>query len=159
LAVPPDIVFASIDFDQETLPDKLTEAGFAAGRRSFFLLEGLLMYLQPESVDSTFRVIEAFGGPGSLVVFDYVCAPVLQGERDYYGAVEIRHTVGRAGERWVFGLEDAEIPEFLAKYGMMLVEQMDPQDLEERYFATADGQPIARVNGTHRIVKAARTSP
>lgn len=35
-------------------------------------MEGLVMYLQPDSVDETFKVIEKFAGKGSILVFDYV---------------------------------------------------------------------------------------
>ncbi len=47
LTIPPNLTFISIDFDKELLSTKLKEAGFAAGVRSLFILEGLLMYLQP----------------------------------------------------------------------------------------------------------------
>ncbi|MGD9001522.1 MAG: class I SAM-dependent methyltransferase, partial [Anaerolineae bacterium] len=60
LNTPANVAFISIDFDRESLSERLAEAGFTRGARSLFVLEGLLMYLLPESVDETFQVIEAF---------------------------------------------------------------------------------------------------
>ena len=45
LCIPSNVVFIAIDFDRESLPHKLDVAGFQIGRRSLFILEGLLMYL------------------------------------------------------------------------------------------------------------------
>jgi len=47
LAVPPNLIFISIDIDKESLSMKLEEAKFCKERRSLFILEGLVMYLQP----------------------------------------------------------------------------------------------------------------
>lgn len=156
LQIPADVVFISIDFDRESLPDKLEGAGFDRGGRSLFVLEGLLMYLQPESVDETFRVIADFAGEGSEVVFDYVRAPVLRGEGLYYGEAEIVASVTKAGERWYFGIEDGELDPFLQKYGFRVREHRDAQDLERAYFTGASGEIVGRVNGTHCLVRAVK---
>jgi len=72
LTVPPNTVFVSIDFDKESLPVKLDEAGFRKDQRSLFVLEGVTMYLQPKSVQETFETIREYAGAQSRVVFDYV---------------------------------------------------------------------------------------
>lgn len=118
LSIPANVEFISIDFDKESLSEKLEQAGFGRGGRSLFVLEGLLMYLQPESVDETFKVIEEFAGEGSEVVFDYVRASVLRQVGSYYGEREIAKTVAKAGERWYFGIEEGELEPFLKKYGL-----------------------------------------
>jgi methyltransferase (TIGR00027 family) len=58
LEVPPSLTFIAIDFDKESLSTRLDEAGFYKQQRSLFILEGLLMYLQPVSVDTTFHIIQ-----------------------------------------------------------------------------------------------------
>jgi methyltransferase (TIGR00027 family) len=154
LTIPANVVFISIDFDRESLSEKLEEAGYRRGRRSLFVLEGLLMYLQPESVDETFKVIEGFAGEGSEVVFDYVRASVLRHEGTYYGEREIVRTVARAGEQWCFGIEESELERFLKKYGLRAREHKDAQDLERMYFTDAAAKVTGRVNGTHCLVRA-----
>lgn len=154
LVVPPNLKFIAIDFDKEALPTKLDEAGFYKHQRSLFILEGLTMYLQPESVDATFQTIRDYAGKGSLVVFDYVYASVLRNEGIYYGETGIAQTVSSAGEQWQFGIEKGEIEQFLARYAMQLINHRDAQDLEKAYFSDTNGKIIGRVNGTHCLVTA-----
>jgi O-methyltransferase involved in polyketide biosynthesis len=73
-------VFVPIDFDRESLRARLDASGFHKDQRSLFILEGLLMYLQPESVEATFRAIQDYGAKNSWVAFDYVHASVLRNE-------------------------------------------------------------------------------
>ena len=154
LCLPPNVVFISIDFDRESLSDKLEQAGFVKGAPSLFVLEGLLMYLQPESVDQTFRVIREFAGPDSVIVFDYVRAPVLRGEGRYYGEESIVRSVTKAGERWNFGLDDGDLEAFLNRFGFELSQRLEARDLERLYFTDDTGRVKGRVNGTHCLVKA-----
>jgi methyltransferase (TIGR00027 family) len=156
LSIPANVEFIAIDFDKESLSGKLEEAGFGRGKRSLFVLEGLLMYLQPESVDETFQVIASFAGAGSEVVFDYVRASVLRGAGSSYGEREIVQSVAKAGERWHFGIEDGELARFLKQYGLSVREHQAAQDLERMYFTDASGGIVGRVNGTHCLVRAVK---
>lgn len=152
--VPPNLKFIAIDFDKESLSLKLDEAGFYRQQRSLFILEGLVMYLQPSSVDETLQTIRNFAGKGSLVVFDYVYASVLRNEGIYYGETRITDTVSGSGEQWQFGIERGQIRYFLTKYAMRLMDHKDAKDLEQTYFSDSNGKTIGRVNGTHCLVTA-----
>ena len=83
--IPQNLSFISIDFDRESLSERLMREGFEPNCPSLFILEGLTMYLQPESVENTFRFIENFSGAGSRVVFDHIYASVLRQENLYEG--------------------------------------------------------------------------
>ena len=154
VSVPPNLTFIAIDFDKESLSMKLDEAGFCRQRRSLFLLEGLVMYLQPDSVGETFQTIRNCAGKGNLVVFDYVYASVLRNEGIYYGEAGISQTVSRAGEQWQFEIEKGQIEHFLTRYAMRLIDHKDAKDLEQAYFRDSNGKTIGRVNGTHGLVTA-----
>jgi len=154
--IPANTVFISIDFDRELLVDKLVSAGFKRKRRSLFVLEGLLMYLQPESVDRTLKVIEDFAAKDSIIVFDYVRASVLRRVGSCYGASEIVKSVSKAGEQWHFGIPERGLKGFLKKYGMRTGEHQDAQKLEQMYFTNASGKVLGRINGTHCLVKAVK---
>lgn len=158
LSIPANIEFIPINFDNELLSEKLTGTGFRRNQRNLFVLEGLLMYLQPESVDQTFRVIEDFAGTGSIIVFDYVRASVLRQAGSCYGEREIVKTVAKAGERWHFGIQERELEGFLKKYGMRIGDHMDAHKLERIYFTDASGKVLGRINDTHCLVKAVTSS-
>jgi len=156
LAIPENLIFIAIDFDKESLSTKLDEAGFHKNQRSLFILEGLVMYLQPESVDETFRIIRDYSANGSWVVFDYIYASILRKEGIYYGETGIEQTVSNADEQWQFGIEKGQIEQFLTKYGMKLLDHKDSKALEKAYFSDDDGNTVGIVNGTHCLVTAKR---
>ncbi|NMC47421.1 MAG: SAM-dependent methyltransferase [Chloroflexi bacterium] len=154
VTAPPELHYIPIDFDKESLPEKLDEAGFEKGKRSLFLMEGLLMYLQPASVMQTFQTIRNYAGRGSLIVFDYVKASVIHSKGGNFGETEIVKMVSGAGESWFFGIEKGKIEQFLAGYSMRLVDHKDAEKLEETYFTGSTGKLIAPINGTHCLVTA-----
>ena len=165
LNVPPNLFFVPIDFDRESLPDKLESAGFDRNKRSLFMLEGLVMYLQSESVDQTFRVVQSYAGKESEIVFDYVYASVLRGEGLYQDERVISEAVAKAGEKWSFGIEKGAIGNFLGRYNLKLLDEKDASGLEEMYFTgccTTDERgksstgTVGLVNGTHCLVRAKR---
>lgn len=157
LNIPTNVAFIPIDFDKELLSEKLEDPGFNRGARSLFVLEGLLMYLQPGSVEETFKVIERFAGEGSEVVFDYVRASVLRQTGSYYGEREILKSVAKAGEQWYFGFEEDELVGFLKKHGLSVMEHKDAEDLERMYFTGASGEIEGRINATHCLVRTVKS--
>ena len=133
---------------------KLDQAGFKRDARSLFILEGVLMYLLPQSVDQTFRTIRELAGAGSEIVFDYIYASVLRHEDKYYGEKGFAETVAKTGEQWRFGIEKGEIRQFLSKYGLELRDHRDASELEEMYFKDSSGRIVGRINGTHCLARA-----
>jgi methyltransferase (TIGR00027 family) len=154
LTVPDNFTFIPIDFDKQSLPERLDAAGFGRGFKSLFILEGLLMYLEPESVQTTFQTIMTYAGAGSWVIFDYVLASVLRGENTIYGEARLKQFVAKANERWQFGLDPEEVAAFLAPFGFALRQHTSAAQLEEMYFRDASGRRVGRVNGTHGLVLA-----
>jgi methyltransferase (TIGR00027 family) len=151
-ALPESLVFVPIDFNKQSLADVLTEAGYRDGQQTLFLWEGVTMYLEAEAVDGTLAFIRSSAAEGSIVVFDYVRASVLRYENTLYGEKDIRGTVARAEEGWIFGIEDGAIEGFLAERGFKMLSHYMPSDLEAAYLTAADGTRLGRINETHCIV-------
>jgi methyltransferase (TIGR00027 family) len=156
LNLPANLTFISIDFNKESLPERLDATGFHKNCRSLFILEGVLMYLEPGSVQATFQTIQEYAGIGSRVIFDYVRASVLRGEKTLYGEAGAAQTVSKAGEGWQFGLEPDELALFVADYGFEVSDHKCAQELESAYFQDATGNLVGHVNGTHCIVTTVR---
>jgi methyltransferase (TIGR00027 family) len=104
-----NLIFISIDFNKESLEEKLLSSGFNKNQKSLFILEGLTYYLSPQAIDDTFNVINKLAGDGSEVVFDYIYSSVLRGENLYYGESEVFNGVKNEKEPWSFGIEKEEI--------------------------------------------------
>jgi methyltransferase (TIGR00027 family) len=154
IEINPNITFISINFNKESLEDKLIESGFTKNRKSLFILEGLTMYLDPEAIDNTFNVINQFAGTGSEVVFDYVYSSVLREENLYYGESEVLNQVKNANEPWSFGIEKGELESFLKDKNLKLIQSLNSEELENEFFKDEQGNIVAKVNGTHCITHA-----
>jgi methyltransferase (TIGR00027 family) len=152
LVVPKNLVFFPIDFNKESLADKIAQAGFIAGKKSLFMLEGVTMYLSQDAVESTLRFIADVSGRGSLIVFDYIHAAVLRRENKYYGEKDIYKTVSNVGEEWTFALEENEVECYLGRYGYSQKDHSGTRELEDRYFRNSKGLIVGKINGTHAIV-------
>jgi len=136
---PPNLKFISIDFNKESLVDKLDKAGFQKKCKCLFLLEGLTYYLNQEAIDSTLNIISDYSAKDSLLVFDYASASaVRQGKINGDPKIEKHYqALAKAGESPGFMLE-GEIQDFLVKYKFGLIEKVNSVQLAERYFNKGD---------------------
>jgi|AGTN01.1.fsa_nt_gi methyltransferase, putative, TIGR00027 family len=150
--LPEHLVFVPINFNTQSLEDRLIEAGFRKGVKTLFLLEGVTMYLTDDAVNDTFGFISGNSGPGSMVTFDHIYASVLRKENRYYGEKGMVKSVSRIGEGFTFGIEEGKASDFASKHGLSLIDQCSSGDMERKYFTTPDGQLRGRINGTHCIV-------
>jgi methyltransferase (TIGR00027 family) len=156
IAVPPNLNFIPIDFRQEDLSQALDAAGFRKNEPGLYLLEGLIFYLEPDTVDGIFNCIREYSGKGSILVFDYLFASVLRRENICYGEKRCYQFVILEGEEYRFGIEKGQIPDFLSKYGFKPLEEYDASRMENIYFTDATGSRITRVNGMHTLVVAGK---
>lgn len=147
--LPESLAFVPIDFDRSDIRDSTMDAGFRSDIPSLFLMEGLMMYLQPESVVRLMESIRNLAAKGSILVFDYLYASTLRGENDYRGKNRIILQSAKIGEKCYFGLEKGELPMFLERFGFRLIDESDSRTLEETYFRNANGRTVRRILGSH----------
>jgi methyltransferase (TIGR00027 family) len=119
------VTFVSADFEKEDWLTRLVQAGFDPGKPALFLLEGVIVYLDREAVESTLRKI-ASTAKGSVVAFDYFTTEPLESRALYwrYG----RAATKAAGEPLKFGVDSTppsreRLAEFLRSCGLSLGEQ------------------------------------
>jgi methyltransferase (TIGR00027 family) len=158
LVIPDNLIFVPIDFNKESLSDKMAQAGFVVGRKSLFLLEAVTMYLPRDAAESTFRFISDVSGIGSLIAFDYIYAGVLRKENKYYGERgRSLKTLAKVGEEWTFALEEGEDEHFLNRHGFSLKDHSGKPELEDRYFKNSDGVILGKINGTGAMATGIKT--
>ena len=151
---PENNIYIPIDFDKEEIILKLDDSSFNISKKTLFILEGLIMYLSEKAIDETFKLIHDYSPSGSLLVFDYIYASVLRQELKYFGEKSIYERVKKDGESWTFGIEEGEIENFLNQFNFNLIEHLDSNTIENKYFKNESGKIITKVNGTHCIVLA-----
>ncbi len=67
-----DIRFVGIDFTTDRLEAKLDQSGFNRNAKTFWLWEGVTMYLKPKEVAATLFSISELSGRDSRVAFTYM---------------------------------------------------------------------------------------
>jgi methyltransferase (TIGR00027 family) len=154
--VPRNVRFVPVDFDHESLEDRLPAAGYDARERAVFLWEGVTNYLTAHAVDATLRWC-ARAEPGSRILFTYVHQGVLDEPRAFFGTARLFRSLEAAGERWTFGLDPAHLEKYLQERGLRLVEDRGAAD----YRAEAYGPEAAAMRGYefYRIAVAAVAEP
>lgn len=128
-----------IDFQTESLRDRLLASGFRAQARSFFVWEGVSMYLTREAVKATLRTVAELGGPHTEIASDFwylVDQPDLASTA-LRMSPSLLHLVG---EPVTFGIHPEDVGPFLERLGFHVVELADAPMLEARY--VRDGRRV-----------------
>lgn len=135
-------VFVLVDFEKDNLFQRLSENGYMPSQNTLFLLEGIILYLSPEAVDTTFRAIKQ--NSSGILAFDYLNVPV----RDEHGIV-------RKDERVLFGLGGLEIEAYLHSLGYEVIEDINADEMNARYLRCSDGKISGDIKKTMNFMKAA----
>lgn len=150
IEVPPNLTYVAVDFRHDKLGDVLAAAGYDSSQKTFFIWEGVTMYLPEAAVEETLRWV-ARQAPGSTIVFDFVGAMIVKfmatadlskfPEAAQKAFERLRKLT--AGEPWVFGLPDTNEREFLAKLGLELRKLLPVggEESMQRYLTRSDGAP------------------
>ncbi|MGO9022574.1 MAG: SAM-dependent methyltransferase [Syntrophobacteraceae bacterium] len=146
---PSSLTFVPIDFDRSTLHEALGKALFRQDEPAFFSWLGVTMYLEEESIMSTFRFIASLA-PGSGVVFDYAVLPSLLSPREQKALEVLSGRASEGGEPWKTFFDPASLATMLHSLGFSEVEDHGLKQLNERYLSgRTDG---LRKSGVARLV-------
>ncbi|MGA3160024.1 MAG: class I SAM-dependent methyltransferase [Terracidiphilus sp.] len=145
IARPKGLRFVPLDFEHQTLAEGLAEAGFDRGAAAFFGWLGVVPYLTLEAFRATLGVIAQLPA-GSGVSFDYAVRPerLSAAGRKAFDALAGR--VAAAGEPFQLFFTPEEMEAELGRAGFGRCEQVDSDELNERYFKDrADGLKLSAV--------------
>jgi methyltransferase (TIGR00027 family) len=147
-SIPPHVQFAEIDFKRDTLRDVLRAKGYAPGEKTFFIWEGVSMYLSEQSVRDTLRTIANDSAPGSSLVMDFASQAMIDLLHKFPNIPQHKYTTAW-GEPWIFGVPDGREPEFFLECGLRLRETLSffRRDAAKRYLTRADGTSLGSVRG------------
>ncbi len=127
-----NVVRVEIDFETETLEETLPRAGLQVGGPTFFIWEGVPMYLTRAAVKATLDAAWALGGPGSAITFDMwhlVDDPSPAGTARRAAPAALSFI----GEPVTFGIHPEEIDHFLGRRGFTVTDLAMATELQERY--------------------------
>ena len=139
ITIPPEVVFAAVDFERQSLAYGLETAGFHRDEPAFFSWLGVVPYLTDRAFGDTLAFLAALPA-GSGVVFDYSVArsSLKFAERLALDALSAR--VAAVGEPFQLFFEPQQLAERLRRAGFRQIEDLGPDEINARYFSRrADG--------------------
>lgn len=147
--VPDYVAYAPIDFNTETIEEALVRVGYDAAKKTYFVWEGVTMYITEEAVKATLQFIAARSAPGSAVVFDYLLAGVAARDWKKYPKARFSATLCAVhGEPWIFGFPEPSAEEFVRKTGLEVVEDLNGEEMTAKYMTRSDGK-VDGMAGSH----------
>ena len=153
--VPEYVAYVPIDFNTQNIPDELKKAGYDRDKKTFFIWEGVTMYISAEAVNSTLAFIAA-SAPGSSVIFDYMPLGAVQGDfKKYPDARSLSFWVAYRGEPFVFGIPEGKSTAYVEQRGLSVISDLGPKQLEARYLTRSDGTLDGPCTSAFRIMHAA----
>ena len=148
---PPNLTYVPIDIQHEDPADVLRRHGHDQSQRTFFIMEGVTMYVPEDGVRATLRYV-AGHPPGSAIVFDFMYRPMVDMLRNIDWATvpdSFKPYVQRfldliKDEPWVFGIPVGGERAFLSEVGLDLREAMTigGEESIKRYATKADGTQV-----------------
>jgi methyltransferase (TIGR00027 family) len=152
ISIPESVRFAAIDFEKETLENKLPKAGFNKDEPSFFSWLGVTMYLPADAVIATMKSIASLAVRGSEIVFDYALSPSLLSPGALRGFEAVAARVAAVGEPWRSAFDPVLLTAEMQAAGFMVAEDLGPDELNARFFNNRTD--ALRVGGRAHLMKA-----
>jgi methyltransferase (TIGR00027 family) len=131
--LPDHVVYVPIDFQKQSLDDALKDAGYNLNSKTFFIWEAVTQYISKEANDSTFKYIGQ-AAPGSKLVFSYVIKSFFEGKYNNDGIKKLaKRFVKKNNPIFISGFDPIEMKDYLSKYSLTLIEDIDSVKMQERY--------------------------
>jgi methyltransferase (TIGR00027 family) len=132
LAEPPSLIFAPVNFEQESLAGGLTRAGFRLDQPAFFQWLGVVPYLTKNAVSSTLKFIS--GVPQAAVVFDYAEPFQNYPVERRASIIATAERAAARGEPWLSFFDPNELRQLLRCKGFNVIEDLGLPEIAERFY-------------------------
>jgi methyltransferase (TIGR00027 family) len=130
---PDNVTFVGVDFATDSLGECMIQSGYSPNLPTVILWEGVTNYLTAEAFFATLDWC-AQAAPQVMLLFTYVHADVLRSPDTFAGARQLHATLGKAGERFTFGMDPTEMKDQLVQRGMQLEWDLGCAEYRERYY-------------------------
>jgi methyltransferase (TIGR00027 family) len=128
-----DLRYVACDFETDSLPERLLEAGFDPTRPALFVWYGVSFFLTPAAVRATLEDVAGLAAVGSRFVWDYLDPSVVDGTTRYRGALRARAAVAKRGEPYTYGLTADGAEKVMELHGFRVEDNLSMAQLAGRY--------------------------
>jgi len=112
--LPRNVSYVAMDFTKDDLLTQLRKGGYADRARTFFLWEGVAVYLPESAVTSTFAFVRDHSASGSRIAFDYQTTKNTDVNNP-------RSQWAMWGEPWLFGFPESGATDYVRKQGLDVI--------------------------------------
>lgn len=141
--VPSNVTYVSINFAKDDFGSALNAQGFRNRAKSFYIWEGVSMYLPEKSVREMLKTVASHSAPGSSIVLDYANSLGIDiAKQNPQGPVGM---AASWGEPWIFGVPGANGDDFFRELGFDpgVPLSMSNPEVIKRYAVRRDGTTYA----------------
>jgi methyltransferase (TIGR00027 family) len=132
IAVPGTVTFTPVDFEHQSLAERLAASGFHPERRAFFIWLGVVPYLTEDTALATLGYIASCAG-GAQVVFDYANPPQSLPDAARAAHDKLAARVASIGERLQTYWETGPLHARLRELGYRQIEDLSPVEIASRF--------------------------
>jgi methyltransferase (TIGR00027 family) len=126
------ITYCQADFNKQSLDELSDQYKFDFTKPTTVIWEGVTNYLTKAAIDKTFLFVSKFP-KNSYIIFTYVHKQVLDDPASFLGAEKLLKDLEKLEEQWTFGFVPEELPGYLIKFGLTLIEDMGAAMYREKY--------------------------
>lgn len=137
IAIPPWLSFVPVDFERDSLGEKLMVAGFQQNSPAFFSWLGVVPYLTQDAIGRTLAYIASI--PNSELVFDYMEPPEAFSEELRQLEKARAEQLEKLGERSASRFEPAAMAALLRSHGFRAIEDITFQQIASRFGHAVQG--------------------
>jgi methyltransferase (TIGR00027 family) len=136
--LPDNVVYVPIDFQKQSLDVELKNAGYNLTSKTLFIWEAVTQYIPKEASDNTLKYIGQ-AAPGSKLVFSYVIKSFIDGKYSNDGIKRLAKQFRKKNNPlFISGFDPADMEDYLQKYSLTLIEDIDSVEMQERYSNLVD---------------------
>lgn len=143
---PTNLTYVPIDFTKQTASAALSKAGYSRTKKTFFIWEGVSMYLTEQQVRDFLHDIATHALPGSEITFDHF-NPFFNPPANEANA-KLVAMLKEWGEPWIFGIPFGQEETFINSTGLKLKErisQLVTSDDAKRFITRQDGTTVGDI--------------
>jgi methyltransferase (TIGR00027 family) len=113
-SIPANVTYVPVDFTKDDLLTELVKGGYSEQQKTFFLWEGVTVYLPETAVKDTLHFVRDHAAPGSLLAFDYFLRkdPNVNNPDLLFAGW---------GEPWLFGFPDEGAADYVKREALEVV--------------------------------------
>ncbi len=132
--LPENLTLVPVDFNRDSLREKLLESGFDSSLPTFTAILGVSYYLELQVFEETLKIISELTNGQSQVIFDFPDETTM--EPDAVARVKkLSQITASLGEPMVRGFSLPEIEGALKRHSLKIERHESPVDIQKNYFA------------------------